>query len=329
MPGQSLISTTGRSNRRRTALLALPGLLALLLTLPSCSLHQRSQRYAIDLLTAGWTAYADETDFELARVSTLSGLKQIEALLLSAPRDGRLLTAAAQGFGFAALAFLEDDLETLQALESSEARLEEASKRTADFYRRGRLYAHRLLATSHPELALALEASSNDTLRSLLAETSKNELPGLFFWVFNEAGRLQLEKPDPTSLASMQSLKAALERLLELDPTYYYSGARLIAGGLDCRLPFMLGGNPKRGQAQFQKAYEETGGRFLLAHVLDASSCAMTVGDRNGYDALLAQVEAAPVDVLPGQGLLTTVAKRRAERLQRLTNENSSETPHP
>jgi hypothetical protein len=77
----------------------------------------------------------------------------------------------------------------------------------------------------------------------------------------------------------------------------------------------MLGGNPEKAKEHFERCIEISDGKFLMAYVYFARYYAATTLNEELFDEMLRKVENAPMDIMPGYELMTSLAKRRAEDL--------------
>jgi hypothetical protein len=78
----------------------------------------------------------------------------------------------------------------------------------------------------------------------------------------------------------------------------------------------MLGGDPAKSQAHFERALRITGRRFLMAQLYYARSYAAQNLDEELFDRLLDEIDRTSLEVLPENRLANAVAKRKAARLK-------------
>ena len=125
-------------------------------------------------------------------------------------------------------------------------------------------------------------------------------------------GWIKANSDDLAAIAELPRAKAALERVLVLDPDN--ADAHLYMGILATALPAALGGQPEEGRKRFERAIELSQGADLAAKVQFAESYARLVFDRELHDRLLNEVGAAPAEA-PGRTLQNVMAKERAKAL--------------
>lgn len=264
------------------------------------------------MTTAGEPAYARETDLELAEPALAANLKLLEALLESEPRNATLLLQSAKTLAAYTYAFVEARLDSVQEAERQEA----MRQRARQLYRRGVAYGLRVLSQEDP---LWLRATSADgpALEELLRRLKRSAVPALLWTSFCWGGALNLERSSLETVALFPRLRAMLDRLLELDETYFYGLPHLLQAVHYAALSPVFGGNPVLAQEHFHKAHTLSAGRLLIVPLLEAQYYAVQVQDKELFTQRLQQVLDASPDFFPPQGLLNAVARQRASVLLR------------
>ncbi|MCH7922040.1 MAG: hypothetical protein IH975_03255 [Nitrospinae bacterium] len=271
------------------------GALLLVVLLAGCIGEQILVRASVGLAKLGAASIQEEGDLPLAEEATASQLKLAEGMLKADPRNPELLLLLARGFGGYAFAFVEP----------------EDPRRAATFYRRGLVYGWRLI-DRHGGLTPALAGNDEAEVRRALAGLSTDAVPGLFWTAYNWAGWINLERDNPEALADYWKVEAMMVRALELDETYFDGGAHLFFIVSLASRPAMLGGNLAEAKKHYEQVVALTEGRFLLAHVLFATSYAVQAQDRGLFVRLCKRVLEAPPTTIPRWGLLDAVARQRA-----------------
>lgn len=272
-------------------------LLLPVLALGGCSLKTVALRSTAALLDRGALAFHEEPDPELARQAMGSQLKLLEALLLNAPENEKLLKLCAEGFGGYAFLFLEDG----------------QPDRAKGFYFRGRDYALRALARRK---ALASLADMNlDDIEKALGAARLEDVPALYWSAFNWAAWINLSKDSPEALAQLPKAVLLMKRAGELDAGYQFGGPGLFFAVYYASRPAVLGGDIKKAKGLFEAARQRTGGRFLMAYVLEARHYAVGVQDPELFRGLLSKVRESPSGALGGARLADEVAKLKAKAL--------------
>ncbi|MDE2142211.1 MAG: hypothetical protein KGJ84_07360 [Elusimicrobia bacterium] len=270
-------------------------LLAAAASLCACAAVDRAAlSTTADVLAVGRGATLDEPDYQLARDAMPAQLKLIETFLVADPENRELRRLAAEGFGGAAFLFLEDT-EPLRA---------------KGFYLRGR--DHALAALALKSAFRGLAAKTPDDFQAALAKARRDDVPDLFWAGFNWAGYVNLSKDDAAALADLPKVAALMTRVSELEPGYHFDGVDLFFGVYYASRPRMLGGDPAKAKAAFERARKATKGQYLMAHVLNARAYAVAVQDRELYQQLLKKVLESPSGQLPEARLTDEAAKRKA-----------------
>ncbi|MDD5656132.1 MAG: TRAP transporter TatT component family protein [Elusimicrobia bacterium] len=265
--------------------------------LSACSLKSAALRSAGELLDAGKTTYYEEPDFQLARETLGSQLKFVEGLLESRPRDARLNRLAAEGFGAYAFLFFEDS----------------EPERAKGFYLRGR---DRALAALDRRPALrGLAAQPLARLEAALTRTGQADVPALYWAAFCWSGLINLSRDDPQAVAELPKAAAMMKRVYELDKSFNFAGPDLFFGVYFASRPKLMGGDPEKAAEHFTWARRITGGKYLLAYLLEAKTLAVARQDRASFENLLREVAAAPAGGLPGARLADEAAKLKAAAL--------------
>lgn len=254
------------------------------------------------IMDNGFAAFNEESDLQLAHEGLASNLKLLEALVKGDPENVKLLTYLSQGYCAYSLAFAEDD----------------SVERARMLYLRGRDYGLRILK-QRTVFAAALEKDEEE-FRAALKTTGKDDIPALFWTALNWGSYINVTREDVAALADLGKVNAMMDIVREQDPSYYFGGPDMFAGMIEATTPAMLGGNPEKAKAYFEKAMAVTGGKFLLVHLYYAKSYCVSTMNQDLFNQLLQRIEDAPTDALPEARLANAVAKKKARMLK--TKEN-------
>ena len=151
--------------------------------------------------------------------------------------------------------------------------------------------------------------------RKGLEKAGRADAPILFWMLANWVSWINLRVNDPAALAQLPYAEGALERVLELDPTYFHGMPHVMLGTLQASKPVLIGGKPEQAQQQFEEAFAISGRKLLIFQVLYAQSYCRQTLDQEGFVQALEEVLRAPADLEPEYRLLNEVAKRKAARL--------------
>ncbi|MFI5349291.1 MAG: TRAP transporter TatT component family protein [Elusimicrobiota bacterium] len=250
-----------------------------------------------DILTLGRGATLDEPDYQLARDAMPAQLKLIETLIVSEPADRGLRRLAAEGFAGGAFLFLEDS----------------DPVRAKGLYLRGRDHALAALALKSRFAGLANKPL--DDFETALRSATADDVPDLFWAGAGWGGYVNLSKDDAAALAELPKVVALMTRVEELDPSFHFAGADMFFGVYYASRPRILGGDPAKAKAAFERVHKVTKGQYLMTHVLNARYYAVAVQDRELFRQLLTKVVESPAGLLPQARLTDEAAKMKAGRL--------------
>ncbi len=276
----------------------------------ACNMPKMTADMTVAVFTQASATVDKEPDIWFARTASTANLKMFEGLLEVTPANRSLLLLTSQSFTRYALAFLEEDLETL---EEGSAKYYEARHRTTDFYHRGRRYAALLLSLDFPDIASALMGDGK-RLEQILSQCTIEHLPAIYWIAQSWAGMINTNNDDPELLSDLPRVKRIMRWVVELDDTYDNGGPNLFFGAVELALPAALGGNVEGSKAAFERAIVITDGKFLMAKALYARVYMRGTNNRKGYQTLLQAVIDAPNDIMPSERLATEIAKVRATR---------------
>ena len=271
--------------------------LCLILLILSQGCSTLAIRMATPMVESQYASINEETDLVLAEQALPASLKMLEGLLREDPENETLLKNLTEGFCGYAFSFVEDT----------------DTDRASRLYLRGRNYAERLLrANGAPE---HLVTQNPEQFEGTVKTLDADHLPGLYWMGQCWAGWLMLNLDDLQAFVAIPKVEAILQRTLELDESYHYAGPHLLLGAFYGGRSKMLGGNPDKARSHFDKSLELTQQKFLMAKVIYAKTYAVQMQDQTLFKKLLAEVMAAPADILPEQQLANAVAKQKAQKL--------------
>ena len=268
-----------------------------LIFLYSCSLEKFIIRQTGTLLDYGAESLYEETDLVLAEQALASNIKLLEGMVKGDPENRLLLMLTSQAIAGYALGFVED----------------ETAERAKPLYLRARNYAAKVL----------LQNDFNLTQENILIEDyiqnvkfiEDDDLDALFWAAFTWAGWINLSLDNPQAFIDLPKVEALMNRVLEIDSTYYHGAGLLFFGSVWGTKPKMLGGNPEKAKQYFDRNLKITKGNFLLSYVYYAKYYAAKILDEDLFKNYLNKVKNTPDDVLPGEQFLNAIAKKKADFL--------------
>jgi len=269
----------------------------------SCSLNKFVIRQTATLLDYGVVSLYAETDLILAEQALASNIKLLEGMVIGDPGNEHLLLLTAQALSGYAMGFVED----------------------ADPLRAGSLY---LRARDYGLRALRMNSkfaeNENKTFEQFsgaITYLDIDDIEGLFWTAFAWAGWINLSLDNPQALMDLPKVQVMMQRVLDLDETFFHGSAHLFFGSVWGMKPKMFGGDPQKAKEHFEQNLRITQGKFLLTHIYYAKYFATKTFDEELFDKLIKHVNDTPAESLPGYEFLNMIAKKKANRLQEMREE--------
>ena len=269
----------------------------------SCSVDRLVIRQVGGVLDYGVLALYEETDLKLAEQSLASNIKLLEGLIKGDPENEHLLLLTAQALSGYALGFAED----------------EEPERAKRFYLRARDYGLRVLRQDRT--FQENEKSNLDDFTLAINQLDMEYLPAIFWTAFSWAGWANLSIDNPRALIELPKVQVMMQRVLDLDETFFHASAHLFFGSIWGTKPPMLGGDLQKAKGHFDRNIEITEGKFLISYVYYARYYAAKVLDETLLDEFITKIEDTPAEVLPGFQFLNTIAKKKVKYLKELKKE--------
>ena len=272
-----------------------------LLTLSACSMDQMLVRASTPMIEGGVEALNHETDLELAEESIPANLNMLRGMINIDPENTLLHTYAAQAYYGLSYGFNEDN----------------RPERASDFYLRGRKHGLTSLKISSGKDLLNIPIAEFETQVGKLDE---DDVAAMFWTASCWAKWIDMHRDDPEAIAQLARATALMQRVIELEDTFYYGGAHMyFFVYYGSRAP-ILGGNFEKSKQHFDRAREITDGKLLIPDLLQAQYLARQQQDQQDFHDRLTAVIDAPEDLMPSLGLQNQIAKRKAALL--LTKES-------
>ncbi len=241
------------------------------------------------------SAILDQDDPETVEAGMPSYLLMMDGLIEGDPQNENMLAAGSKLYASYAAAFVKD------------------AERARRLSARARDYGERALCAHDGKLCQMWEKPF-DEFGKTLGTLGKSDVPVLYASAQAWAGWIQANSSDWNAIAGLPRVKAAMERVVQLDEGYEHGEAHVYLGVIATLLPPAMGGKPEEGRAHFERAVALSGGRDLMAKVEYARRYARIVYDRPLHDRLLNEVIAADAKA-PGLTLANVLAQRQAREL--------------
>jgi hypothetical protein len=233
------------------------------------------------------------TDLDMLRDAMPVFLVQMDGFITSVPDDSLLLKGAESYYGYT-FAFVEDT----------------DRQRASMLYLKARYYALRSL-TGYSDFSEKLSRPPEE-FRQMLYGFGEGNI-GHLFWAGNcWLAWIGLNMDAPQALMDLPRAQALLERVVEIDGTFYHGGAHIALGALHAARPREAGGDPDSAKRHFDRAFEITGGRLLLVHLMYAKYYAYRMQDRDLFVKTLEKVLNTPADTDPDMAFVNEVSRRKA-----------------
>lgn len=282
------------------------------LMIVGCSMTKMTANQTTAILVKAAATYDRESDLELAEQASLSNLKMLEGILEVTPDNSDLLLLASSSFSRYAFGFIEDRIEIADEQYDFEER-DRLTKRAVDFYERGKAYGLRLLAQSRKEFPEAIEQDLKQFSKEL-GHLEKKHVPALFWTAYAWSSMINLQQHKPALLIELPRVELMMQRVLELDESFFFGGAHLFYGVYYGGRPKMLGGDLKKTKEHLERAVEISGGKYLMAKFFLAIYYAVPAQDKELFERVLQEILLASPDLFLEQRLANELAKRRAKR---------------
>ena len=273
-----------------------------LLTMSACSMDKMMVRMSVPMIDSGIEAMNYETDLQLAEDSIPANLGMLNGMLNLAPENVQLHTFAAQAYYGLSYGFNEDS----------------NPERGSKFYLRG---------LKHGLTALELNGAKdlkNTTIANFeeqVGKMDKDEVAALFWTASNWAKWIDMHRDDAEAIAQLARATALMQRVIELDDTFYYGGAHMYFGVYYGSRAPLLGGNFEKSRQHFDRAREITDSKLLITDLLQAQYLARQLQDRQDFHNRLTAIVNAPDDLMPELALQNQIAKRKAALLLKKESE--------
>ncbi len=251
--------------------------------------------------------FEEQPDYDKAAQKAPGDLSLLESLVNMAPEHSGLNAAAAQSFGGYAFGFVEP---VAGPFDSPDATLVANAKA---WYAKGRDAGLKALRGS--QAFRTAEDADIEAFTKAMASFGRTDVPALFWTAYNWGQLINLSKDEPELVATLPRVTALMERVKELEPTYYHGAAYAFDMVNAASRPKLLGGVPEVAKAAYEKAIAVDGGKFLSHDVMFAQYYCVQIQDPKLFKDTLQRVLDTPADVMPSARLANVISKRRAKVL--------------
>ncbi len=243
----------------------------ILLTLSACSMNKMVVNMSMPMIEGGIEAMNEESDLELAEDSMPANISMLNGMIHLDPENIDLHIYAAQAYYGLSYGFNEDrDI-----------------GRADRFYQRG---------LKHGLIALDLLGVKNikkitpDELEQKLAKLDKDDVAALFWTASNWAKFIDLHRDDASRLIQLAKPTAMMQRVLELDDTFYYGSAHMYFGVYYGARPPMFGGDFDKAKKHFDRARQINNDKLLMVDLLQAQYLSRQMFDQQDFHQRLIKI---------------------------------------
>jgi len=243
------------------------------------------------------SALQRQTDLDLVRDGTPTLLLIIDGLAEKYPTNRKLLLTATQAYS--SYAFTLDEMGE--------------SERATALSVKAKDYGLVLLC-----LATDLHGKIPGRLADFdrcLASFQKNNVSSLFWAGSGWASWIKLQNGAPAALADLPKVERIMQRVLELNETYYYGAAHIFLGYYYGSRPEILGGDMEKSRRHFERALQISERNYLMAQVTYAESYARQTFNRELFKDLLTEVLNHPQASDSDLSTSNQLARNRARQL--------------
>jgi hypothetical protein len=264
------------------------------------------------ILQNGVDRFEQDEDVALIEAALPANIKLVEALLAETPEDDRLSILLARLYGSYAFAFAERDLEEealLPGRRPTAVESETPEETIRRYYRKGADYALTAIETRHPGCTVQLESVAAS--EACFARFGEADLPALFWYGFDLGGYVNRSRGSVKALSRAYLAEKAMERVIEIDASYYHGGAHLFLMIYYAARPPMAGGSIETAMHHYRALKEMHGDGFFPADLFYARYVLYRQQDREAFHRVLTEILQRPMEPGPHR-LFNKVAADRA-----------------
>lgn len=275
-----------------------------------------TRRWMVQEMTAvmqtGAAAQEQDNDLEMIEAALPANIKLLETLLASSPENRSLLILLSRQYASYAFGFLEIDLERAELLELatvSTAEIESLRRRLSRYYLKGVDYAMQAFEFRYPDSRqrLANLSTAADFIRSM----DEKDVPALFWLGFNLSGYVNLNLDSVRAVSRAHLVQKTMQRVLELEPSYFYDSAHLILMAFYASRSPMMGGNLSAAREHYQALDQARDQKFLLNDLIYARYYLYQKQDRKAFVRVLSEIE-NKAEKIAEYRLYNAIAAKRA-----------------
>jgi hypothetical protein len=236
-------------------------------------------------------------DVQTFRDAAPSNLFLIEGLIRTDPGNRDLLLNAAMLYFAYAFSFVEDADPAYASL----------------LYQKGFEHGKTVLL-ENKKLPRSFDVPFSD-FEAALPDLRKKDVPAAVWTAVNWSQFIALHLDSTAVLRDIPKVTRLLERVTELDATFFEGLPYILVGSLHSFKPPMMGGSPEKSLENFQKAFAVSGESFLLARYFYARFYLYRVQDAESFEETLEQVNRYSIPPSDRYRLLNLIAQQKSRIL--------------
>ena len=262
-----------------------------------CSMSKLAVGSMVPVLENAKTAALASDDVITFRDAAAGNLFLIEGLIETDPGNTDLRLNAAMMYFSYAFAFMEEYSPGYASL----------------LYRKG--FEHGQTALLRNRKFIQDWSGPYDDFVASLPALRKKDVPAAVWTAVNWVQFISLHLDSTAVMRDIPKVTSLLERVAELDGTFFEGLVYTMIGALHAFRPPMMGGSPEKSLENFELAFEVSGDTFLLSRYLYARFYLYRIQDGAAFEATLTDViDRKLSDDYPYQ-LLNLIAQQKSELL--------------
>jgi len=265
-----------------------------IIQLSACSINELTVKASMPMIEGGMTALKREPDLQLANDAMPANIALMEGMIINAPNNEPLRNYAAEAYYGYAYGFIEDT----------------NSPRAATFYRRG--LNHALYNLQQNGLTKNLLSGKLDALQTKVNSLNKNNIAALFWAASNWAKWIDHNRDKAEAIADLPRAAILMQRVIDLDETFFMAGPHLFFGVYNGSRSPMLGGNYSLSEKHFAKARALNNNQLLIADLLQAQYLDRQKFDQENFHNRLTKIIQAQTTNNIDMLLINAIAQRKA-----------------
>ncbi len=221
----------------------------------------------------------------------------ISAMISLSPDNPKLLGLGAMAYGCWGM-LIEDD----------------RKEYAMELYQIGESYGLRGIKALDDDIKKGIEEDGKDII-NFTDKIEKENMDVVFWYVLCKALRLFGDMENPYILIEAGNVIAVIDRIAEIEPSYFFYCPALFQATFAAFGGPMLGYTYVQANKMFKEALEKTNNKMLLGYWLYARFYAVTIMDEKLFDETVEYVLETPNNALPGGQLINAIAKIKIRKL--------------